>query len=58
MSSKAQLMRTIQNSIAILEQQIEKEWMAELKGMPDLDEDLVSDAVDFLRGDSDDAQIF
>ncbi|KAI3944476.1 hypothetical protein MKW92_044960 [Papaver armeniacum] len=57
-SSKAQLMRTIQNWIAILEQQSEKEWMAKLKGMPDLDEDLVSDAVDFLRGDSDDAQIF
>ncbi|KAI3859157.1 hypothetical protein MKW92_024374, partial [Papaver armeniacum] len=61
----SQLMRKCQNMVTILEKQKvtgnpipEEEWMAVLKGMPDLDENLELDAVNFLRGDSVDAQIF
>ncbi|KAI3913112.1 hypothetical protein MKW98_007128 [Papaver atlanticum] len=58
-----QLMRECQDMIATWKKQKvnpvpEEEWMAVLKGMPDLDENLKLDAVDFLRGDSVDAQFF
>ncbi|KAI3907141.1 hypothetical protein MKW92_034381 [Papaver armeniacum] len=58
-----QLMRECQDMIATWKKQKvnpvpEEEWMAVLQGMPDLDENLKLDAVDSLRGDSVDAQIF